>query len=234
MAHRKIVFVIVEGPADDEALAYLLGRIYDKNTVYVEIMHGDVTSEKGAHAGTIRARLGEILQRYMNSYHVTRAHFQEIVHIVDMDGAYIPDAAVTEDTTAERPIYSLTEIRTARVQDIVNRNRTKQSCLTTISSTPTINKIPYQAYYMSCNLDHVLYNKLNSPDKEKEIDSLNFARRYRSHVEEFVTFISESDFSIGGTYLESWDFIKQGNHSLERHTNFGICLKKALKDRVTT
>ena len=87
---------------------------------------------------------------------------------------------------------------------------------------------------MSCNLDHVLYDKLNSTDEEKEIDSLNFARRYRSHVEEFVTFISESDFSIGGTYLESWDFIKQENHSLERHTNFGICLKKALKDRVTT
>ena len=36
MAHRKIVFVIVEGPADDEALAYLLGRIYDKDNNMVK------------------------------------------------------------------------------------------------------------------------------------------------------------------------------------------------------
>ncbi len=33
MARRKIVFVIVEGPSDDEALGVLLNRIYDKNAV---------------------------------------------------------------------------------------------------------------------------------------------------------------------------------------------------------
>jgi hypothetical protein len=34
--------------------------------------------------------------------------------------------------------------------------------------------IPYQAYYMSCNLDHVLYNKLNSTDDDKEDDALQY------------------------------------------------------------
>ena len=44
MAKRKIVFVIVEGPSDDEALGVLLSKIYDKDSVYVHIMHGDITT----------------------------------------------------------------------------------------------------------------------------------------------------------------------------------------------
>ena len=33
------------------------------------------------------------------------------------------------------------------------------------------NTMPYRAYYMSANLDHVLYDKLNSSDKDKENDA---------------------------------------------------------------
>lgn len=47
MAKRKIVFVIVEGPSDDEALGVLFSKIYDKDSVYVHIMHGDITTQAG-------------------------------------------------------------------------------------------------------------------------------------------------------------------------------------------
>ena len=36
MARKKIIYVIVEGPSDDEALGVILNRLYDKNAVYVE------------------------------------------------------------------------------------------------------------------------------------------------------------------------------------------------------
>lgn len=127
MARRKIVFVIVEGPSDDEALGVLLNQIYDKNTVYIHITHGDVTTKKGANSSTILVRLGEIVKTYMHSYHLNKLHFQEIIHIVDMDGAYIPDEAIVKDETASRPSYSLTEIHTANVQGIINRNAIKRS-----------------------------------------------------------------------------------------------------------
>lgn len=80
---------------------------------------------------------------------------------------------------------------------------------------------------MSCNLDHVLYNKQNSSDEEKEKDALAFAKRYRQDVEGFVKFIAESDFSVSSNYVESWNYIKQDVHSLERHTNLGLCLTSA-------
>lgn len=41
---------------------------------------------------------------------------------------------------------------------------------------------------------------------------------------EFISFISRSDFSVMDGYRESWDYINNELHSLERHTNFGLCL----------
>ena len=76
---------------------------------------------------------------------------------------------------------------------------------------------------MSANLDHVLYNKLNSSDEEKEEDSFEFVRQYRDRIPEFIRFLSESDFSVTTGYKESWEYIRQDLHSLERHTNFGLC-----------
>ena len=84
---------------------------------------------------------------------------------------------------------------------------------------------------MSANLDHVLYNKLNSSDKDKENDAFLFAKRYKDHLDEFLQFIADSDFSVVGDFKESWEFIKEGKHSLERHTNLGICFKKIREER---
>lgn len=75
----------------------------------------------------------------------------------------------------------------------------------------------------------MLYDKINSTEEEKERDSLCFAKKYGSNIPDFVKFISESSFSVGGSYLDSWYFIKQEKHSLERHTNLGICIERALK-----
>ena len=79
---------------------------------------------------------------------------------------------------------------------------------------------------MSCNLDHVLYNKLNSSDEDKETDAFQFAKYYKDKIPEFVQFISESDFSVTGDYRESWNFIQQDLNSLNRYTNLAIGLPK--------
>lgn len=233
MARKKIVFVIVEGPSDAEALEVLLNQIYDKNSVYLEITHGDLTTAKGAGSSTILSMLGGILETYMKANHLSRTHFQEIIHIVDMDGAYVPDNVILKDERAHKTLYSLTGIRTDKVSKIIDRNATKRACIDKISSTPKLHSIPYQAYFMSCNLDHVLYDKLNSTDEEKERDAFSFAKRYSRNIPEFVKFISESSFSVSGTYLESWSFIKEGTHSLERYTNLGICIERAKRGSIS-
>lgn len=223
MARKRIVFIIVEGPSDDEALALMLEKLYDKNKVYVYITHGDITTAPGVNSSNILSKVSKAVDSYAKSTHLSKANFQEIVHILDMDGAYIPGSAVKDDPSAKKTIYSLSEIITSNVAGVLTRNKTKAECIDRLSAVKTLWGIPYQAYYMSCNLDHVLYNKQNSSDEEKEKDSLAFAKKYKNNFCGFVKFICESEFSVDGSYIESWAFIKQDLHSLERHTNLGIC-----------
>lgn len=229
MSRKKIVFVIVEGPSDRGALGVLLNRIYSREEVYVQVMHCDITTELNVNVGNVVAKIGDVVKKYAERKFKS-GDFSRIIHITDMDGAFIPDDAVVEDVAAVKPLYSVTEIRTQRKSWIENRNQRKRECLNRLSSASRIWGVPYQIYYMSCNLDHALYGKLNSTDDEKEADAFAFAKKYRDDISGFMKFISESDFSVAGGYPQSWQYIREGLHSLERHTNFGLCFQDEAVD----
>ena len=229
MPRKKIVFVIVEGPSDEEALGVLLNRIYDSKAVYVQVMHCDITTELDVNTGNVVAKIGDVVKKYAGRTFKS-GDFSRIIHITDTDGAFIPDDAVVEDAAAVKPLYSATEIRTQRKSGIENRNLRKRECLNRLSSVSRIWGVPYQIYYMSCNLDHALYGKLNSTDYEKEVDAFAFAKKYRDDIPSFMKYISESDFSVVGSYPQSWQYISEGLHSLERHTNFGLCFQTEVVD----
>lgn len=233
MARKKIVLVLVEGPSDDTALGVILNRLFDKNKVHIEIMHGDITADYSIEPNDIVRALGDIVRKYANAMHFSQIHFQQVIHIVDMDGAYVPETSVIEKPSAVKPVYTLTEIQTARPDQLILRNKHKQEKLNRISKLKKVwGSVPYQAYYMSSNLDHVLYGKINSTDEEKENDAYAFARKYRDDVDGFLSFISDSDFSKTGDYKESWEFIKKEHHSLERYSNLGICFVDIRKQRI--
>ena len=163
MPRKKIVFVIVEGPSDEEALGVLLNRIYDSKVVHVHIMHCDMTTELNVNPGNVVAKIGDLVKDYAGRM-FKPGDFSQIIHITDTDGAFVPDAAVVEDAGAAKPIYSTTEIRTQRKDEIGDRNRRKAANLNRLSATSKVWNVPYRIYYMSCNLDHALYGKLNSTD----------------------------------------------------------------------
>lgn len=224
MPRKRIVFVIVEGPSDEEALGVLLNRFFDSNAVYIHIMHCDITSELDISPGNIVAKIGNLVRKYAGKT-FKYTDFSQIIHIADMDGAFIPDDAIVEDPTVEKPFYSITGIQTKNKIGIANRNRRKRENLNRLSVTHKVWNIPYRIYYMSCNLDHALYGLLNSTADEKENNAFAFAKKYRDDIHGFVSYLCESDFSVIGGYPESWKYIREGLHSLERHTNFGLCFK---------
>ena len=223
MARKKIVFVIVEGKSDEEALGLALTKIFDKQKVHVHIMHGDITTSDKVTPDTVVAKLGNEIRAYAEANHFTEKDFQEIIHVVDTDGAYIPEDRIIEDISASGVIYSPTEIRAKSKSAIEKRNQQKKGNINKLISCKRIWKVPYRIFYMSCNLDHVLYDKMNTSDKEKEENSYRFAVQYRDRVQEFKAFFSDSVFSVVTGYKESWTFVKQDLHSLERHTNFALC-----------
>lgn len=80
MSRKKIVFIIVEGPSDDEALGVLLNRLYHENAVHIEIVHGDITSEKSVTPKNIAAKIGNLVRGYAASNHYKASDFQEVIH----------------------------------------------------------------------------------------------------------------------------------------------------------
>ncbi len=228
MANKKIVFIIVEGPSDSAALGLLFDRIFSSNSVFVHITHMDVTTSIDSNGNYVRGRtilnkVGNIVETYMNSYHKRSSQFKEIIHITDTDGAYIPQDAVVFDNNAKKAKYECNKILTSNVKAIQERNNQKRGCLDKLLTTPKVHNIPYHIYYMSCNLDHVLHDKRNLSNEEKESLAMAFVQKYRDNISDFISFINDSRISVSGSFLETWAFIKKGLNSLERHTNLGLC-----------
>ena len=224
MARKKVVIVIVEGPSDEDALGVLFERFFDKNTVRVKVIHGDITTEKSVNSSNILTHVTDVVKQTLNEYKLNKSDLLRVIHLVDTDGAYAPDSAVIYDASCIKPFYSTTEIRSQNPDGIRLRNLQKKANVTKLHSTQHIwSSIPYSVFYMSCNLDHALYNKFNLTDDEKEKEALIFAKTYRDDIPAFIDFVSRSDFSVTDDYMSSWAFIKQDLHSLERHTNLGLC-----------
>ena len=231
LARKKIVLVFVEGPSDDTALGIMLNQIFDKDSVYVYIMHGDITTRRGVETANIVAKLGNEVRRYANSQHYTAKDFKQIIHIVDTDGAFIPEENVLCDEESGKVKYESNGIYTKDIQKIIERNKQKKENLCKLIVTSKIWNIPYKVYYMSCNLDHVLYDKRNSTDYEKEDDAYEFAKKYKQDLDGFIKFICESYFSVTEDYKKSWLHIKEGMNSIERYSNLGICIKEEMDNK---
>lgn len=228
MARKKIVLVIVEGASDETALGIVLSQLFDKDAVYIQIMRGDITTRKGMNSKNIVAKLGNDVTAFAKSGHYTAKDFKQIIHIVDTDGSYIPDEHVIEEKNCKGVYYEADGIHTADVKGIIARNFQKRENLFRLKSNGKVWGIPYRVYYMSCNLDHVLHNKRNSTAEEKESDAYAFAKKYRDDVNGFVDFVRNSEFSVNGDYKESWDYIEKDMNSINRYSNFAICIWEEL------
>lgn len=225
MARKKIVFVIVEGPSDMVALGAILSKLFNNDKVHVEVMHCDITSRSGINPSNIITSISSFVRQYASNNHFQSMHFKYIIHIVDTDGAFCSDNYIVEDHSVNGLIYSETEIKTPNKELTISRNVQKTQNLLKISRTNSIWRIPYNVYYMSCNIEHVLFNLLNCSDDEKENLSYVFAKKYKDNIPGFIEFISNPLIAIDNEYIESWKFIQNENNSLKRYTNFNICLK---------
>lgn len=49
---KKVIFVIVEGPTDEDALSSVLKQIFSSAEVHFHVIHGDITTEDSVVAGS--------------------------------------------------------------------------------------------------------------------------------------------------------------------------------------
>ena len=64
MSKKKVVFVLVEGPSDETALAPFFKTLYDPNEVYVYVEGGDITSQTGVTSVNIISKVALRVKDY--------------------------------------------------------------------------------------------------------------------------------------------------------------------------
>lgn len=220
---KKAMIFILEGPSDDTSLTGSLKYIFASSRIEPLIMHGDITSDRNVTNRNIIKKLHEEIKAFCNKNFLTKGNILRIVHIIDTDGAFIPDELIQEDTDCRQIVYSENSIRCISKKNLIRRNHIKQQNLQKLLDTHNIGGLSYSVYYMSSNLEHVLHNRINLTDEEKEELSYEFAEICAEQPEYFIQLMTSQTVFIDGSYRESWDFIKSGKHSLERHSNLALC-----------
>ena len=165
----------------------------------------------------------------------------KIIHIVDMDGVYIPNENVVpysaRHQSNEKPFYDGENglIETANVEGIIDRNNRKCQNLEYLLNLPEqkikiqTKSIPYEIYFFSSNLDHFINQDANIESRKKYLAN-NFVRTYGIDIEEYSKFFLTDEASVGRLgYKESWDFIKQGSNSVQRYTNIDCLIRRLVE-----
>lgn len=221
MSEKKVVAVIVEGPSDENAIGGILKEFFSSKEVQFAVVHGDITSDYDTTVEKVVSKITDLIEGIRSKYGYQLGDFVRIIHIADTDGAFTVDCI--EKAEVENIQYYEDHIECSDIDAVKKRNQHKSELMFKLYTTGKIHNIQYRLYFNSCNLEHVLYGELKDfSDDEKELLSDEFAEKYEGKIGEFIDFISDQAVAVDGTYRETWKYIEQGRHSLERHSNMHL------------
>lgn len=227
---KKIIFFIVEGSTDKNTLQPILKHLFTNNKTHFHVVRGDITTNKNISDSTIIEEIKGCINSEMDSYGFKRSDIQEIVHLIDTDGAFIPTDRVLYDDV-KRIEYKDNCIITSSRNSIIERNLNKASIVQKLCKLNYIYRKPYRVYYFSRNLEHALHGKIENLSITEKVELADFfADEYENNPHLFLNFIRGKNLAVEGNYDESWDFIFKDINSLNRHSNFHLCINRILNE----
>ena len=233
MAAKKVLLFIVEGQSDEAALDGVLSRLLSDKKIRFHVVRNDITTRERRGNVSIITLVNEQVMKFMTSYHLLPKDILQVVHLMDTDGAFVPESAIIEDSGISGFEYTRETITAPSKAAVRQRNATKSSNMLRLAHMgTTYRNIPYEAYYCSRNLEHVLHDiEENCSSDEKMRLSDLFDEQYKDSPAEFLTFISSVPPAVPCyDYDDSWNYISQPEalHSLERGCNLHILLNRML------
>lgn len=227
---KKFILFIVEGSNDKKEITAMLHSSFfasykDKyEVVFLDPQEGDLTSKPGISEKNIQS---EIINRFLSwresgipFNRIKPSDVQEIVHIIDTDGVFIPRADVVYDDVGKY-FYEENRILSYDPDYAVGRNRRKAKTIQKLLTVSKIDNVPYSLYYLSCNMDHVLFGNRNPTQLFKDSQSRRFPLLC-SKTDILQKTVFNSTIAAQGTYEQSWLDIQKGHNSLGRYTNFNL------------
>lgn len=223
MKTKKIILFIVEGVTDELSLSFILSKLVQDSNVQFHAINQDITADFNSNSQNIIRKIDSQVKQFLaQNTGLRKSDIKEIIHLVDTDGAFVKDECIVEDMKQEKTYYTINSIITNKKDLILKRNDRKGSILNKLCQINNIGKIEYKIYFFSCNLEHVLHNSQNTACYKKREYSYKFIDQYVHKEKNFVSFLSNNDFTALGDYKETWQFIKKDCNSLNRYCNFHL------------
>lgn len=243
---KKYILFIVEGKHDKEEINAILQTPYFESfqnsyvpcfllpnvgnsrnsTQYSGEAGGDITADKKTDASKIQGRLNELVNDFRKhgmGYPVAHQDIARIVQITDADGAFVPPECVVPSSEPKAK-YRAGTIETANVDGIRGRNKKKSEVLRKLTSVKQISNIPYSIYFVSCNMDHVLFDDRNMTPYRKRLFSEDFQTQIENNPKIIFDTVLKSGIGTNKDYDSSWLEIQQNKNSLRRSTNLNLLL----------
>lgn len=224
---KKIVLLIVEGGSDEALLMERLKEKFTKNRIQFRPYNGDILFDKNNRNKLIKNVIGNFVTDYQKRNKLMKSDILTVLHLIDTDGVFIENDAVQiclEQT--KKTFYETERICVDSEQqkkEIERRNKIRAKNIYTMRTCTTIAGIPYQMYYFSRHLEHVIFDEMNPEQKDKLENIDNFIDELLIPVEEFlkdyIPIELPENISYDEAYCKTWSFIDENNHSLQRATN---------------
>lgn len=224
---KKVILLLVEGPTDEDALGLICSKLVKEHDIEFDVLHTDITADEGMTARYIEKKIKDELEKYLNrNSFIRKEDILKVVQIIDTDGAFIPPSLVVQSQRA-KTTYWETHIEAKNRERLVRRNISKRGIAFHLARTIYVADIPYEIYYFSRNLEHVLHNiSEDLSDDEKEELAFEIADRYSNNPGAFLGFLYNEDFHVAGDYHETWEFIMKNGNSLKRYSNMSVFFEK--------
>lgn len=213
----------MEGPTDEDALAAKFTKLVAEHGIEFDVLHTDITADEGMTAKYIEKKIKEEIGKYLRKNPFLKAKdILKIIQIIDTDGAFIAPPLVKQSENGKTEYFD-TYISAKNKDRLVRRNISKRGIVYSLYNCNIVAGYPYEIYYFSRNMEHVLHDKAEGlKNEEKEDLAFEIADQYHEESEKFLQFLYDDAFHVPGTYKETWEFIMKEDHSLKRYCNVAV------------
>lgn len=224
---KKIILLLVEGPSDEDCLALIYSKLVKEQDIEFDVLHTDITADEDMTVKYIENRIEKEIEKYLDrNPFIKKSDILKVVQIIDTDGAFVPPSQVRQSFSG-RTEYFETHIEAKNQNRLIRRNISKRAIVYHLVKSENVAGFPYEIYYFSRNMEHVLHNILQDlTDEEKEDLAFEIANRYSERPKDFLRLLYEESFCVPGTYEETWKFIMQNGNSLKRYCNMTVFFEK--------
>lgn len=225
---KKVLFVILEGVSDELFFFDALERYTTNKQIVIKAFDGDIFTDPQQERVEIRERIRSFFISRLGDLKLQ--DILGIIHITDTDGSYASNDKVIVDEEQNDGLRYATDgiyVRDqAEKEKKEYRNQIKKQNTQLAARLNQIQykgvKIPYRLFYLSQNLEHVVFDRLNVPSKEKTKIMVRYLKRVHGTTEvedllnSLLPTINAEDIN---KHKGSWEFIMEDNRSLQRYAN---------------